>query len=269
MDAIELRTDTPSTFDRNAFLEAVADHHVRFVAQLRTLTPQEWGAPSRNADWNVQDTVRHLCDTSVLLRDHLAARTDPFPPGFDPRTTPREWLRGSTGETPDETLARLESVTEDVVKISREAVAEGLELEMHAPYGPVDWSVLLLHWFWDRWVHERDVLAPLDRPGVTGDDGSFLATAYALFVAGAVARLFGLRTEVSLALSGTGGGRFTLQVGDSVVLSATPGPQDGPEAAEVGDALSGRGGPLTNHVPLTDEQASALGALGAFFTTPV
>lgn len=269
MDAIELRTDAASTFDRSGFLEAVADHHVRFVAQLRALTPQEWAAPSRNADWNVQDTVRHLCDTSVLVRDHVAARTDPFPPGFDPRTTPREWLEGSAGETPGETLARLESVTEDVVKMSREAVAEGLELEMHAPYGPVDWSVLLLHWFWDRWVHERDVLAPFGRPGVTGDDGSFLATAYALFVAGAVARLFGLQTEVSLALSGTGGGRFTLQVGDTAVLSATPGSQDGPEAAAVGDALSGRGAPLTDLVPLTDEQASALGALGVFFTTPV
>lgn len=269
MDAIELRTDAPSTFDRNAFLEAVADHHVRFVAQLRALKPHEWAAPSRNADWTVQDTVRHLCDTSVLLRDHVAARTDPFPPGFDPRTTPREWLEGSSGDTPDETLARLESVTEDILKMSREAVAEGLQFEMHAPYGPVDWSVLLLHWFWDRWVHERDVLTPFGRPGVTGHDGSFLATAYALFVAGAVARLFGLRTEISLALSGTGAGRFTLQVDDAAVLSAKPGSQDGPETAAVGDALSGRGLPLTDLMPLTKEQAGALGALAAFFTTPI
>ena len=26
------------------------------------------------------------------------------------------------------------------------------------PYGPMGWTVLLLHLFWDSWIHERDVL---------------------------------------------------------------------------------------------------------------
>ena len=37
-------------------------------------------------------------------------------------------------------------------------MAQGLRFDVRLPYGPMDWTVLLLHAFWDSWIHERDVL---------------------------------------------------------------------------------------------------------------
>jgi hypothetical protein len=37
-------------------------------------------------------------------------------------------------------------------------LARGSTSAVRLPYGPMDWTVLLFHLFWDSWIHKRDVL---------------------------------------------------------------------------------------------------------------
>jgi hypothetical protein len=55
----------------------------------------------------------------------------------------------------------------------------------------VDWTVRVLHGLWDSWLHERDVLLPQGIEHPTDGDATVYATAYGLFIAAAVASVFG------------------------------------------------------------------------------
>jgi len=154
-----LRTAGACDFDPERLLEVFGEQRQRFVTVLRGFAPDDWAAPTRCADWSAHDVVRHLCDCNALAAsagpdDHtldLAA-------GFDPRTTPRGWLTASADEPPDATLTRFVATTEELLALLRTRLAQNRKFDIRLPYGPMDWTVLVLHGFWDSWLHERDVL---------------------------------------------------------------------------------------------------------------
>jgi hypothetical protein len=111
--------------------------------------------------------------------------------GYDPRITPREWLTTSAGESPDATLSRFLATTEKRRALDRARLAEGARFNVRMPYGQVDWTVRVLHGLWDSWLHERDVLLPQGIEHPTDGDATVYATAYGLFIAAAVASVFG------------------------------------------------------------------------------
>ena len=45
----------------------------------------------------------------------------------------------------------------------------------------MDWTVFVLHAFWDSWLHERDILLARGTGHPTDDDATGYATAYGLF----------------------------------------------------------------------------------------
>jgi len=99
--------------------------------------------------------------------------------------------------------------------------------------------------------------------------GRKYATAYGLFIAAAVASMFGDQIREKLTLGGDGGGVFDLDSRGAVTLTVTRMTTTGPPAAEVADALAGRS-PAT--AVLGDVPAStraALSHLANFFNTPV
>ena len=103
----------------------------------------------------------------------------------------------------------------------------------------------------------------------TDDDATAYATAYGLFIAAAVASMFGDQVREKLTLGGDGGGVFDLDSRGAVTLTVTRMTTTGPPAAEVADALAGRS-PAT--AVLGDVPAStraALSHLANFFNTPV
>ncbi len=55
----------------------------------------------------------------------------------------------------------------------------------------MDWTVLVLHAFWDSWIHERDVLLAHGTDHPTSGDATAYAAAYGLFIAAAVASMLG------------------------------------------------------------------------------
>ena len=99
----------------------------------------------------------------------------------------------------------------------------------------------------------------------TDDDATAYATAYGLFIAAAVASMFGDQVQEKLTL---GGGVFELDTRGAVTLTVTRMTTTGPPAAVVADALAGRS-PAT--AVLGDVPAStraALSHLAGFFNTP-
>jgi len=87
----------------------------------------------------------------------------------------------------------------------------------------MDWTVRVLHGFWDSWLHERDVLLARGREHPTDGGATVYATAYGLFIAAAVAVVFGDQVQEKLTLGGAGGGVFDLDNRDGVTLTVTPG----------------------------------------------
>ncbi len=267
---LQLRTGRTCDIDPQHLIDVFGAQRQRFIAVLQGFGPGDWAAPTRCADWSAHDVVRHLCDAN---RIGIAARADDgtldVTAGFDPRTTPREWLAASAGESPGATLGRLMATTEELLVLARERLAQGRRFDVRLPYGPMDWTVLMLHGFWDSWVHERDVLLARGTEHPTDGDATAYATAYGLFIAAAVASMFGSQVQEKLKLSGNGGGLFDLDSRDGVTLTVSRVRTAGPPAAEVADALAGRSDIAAALGDVPASSVAALSALADFFNTPV
>jgi hypothetical protein len=189
--------------------------------------------------------------------------------GFDPRTAPRQWLTASADDSPEDTLTRLAATTEAVFGVLRARLVEGRVFDATLPYGPMDWTVLVLHGFWESWLHERDVLLAKGMAERSSDDADFYATAYGVFIAAVVASMLGEPVQETLNLSGDGGGVFHLDSSrGATTLTATRVAVAGPLAAEVTDAVGGRGVVATVLPDLPTATRTPLSYLADFFNSP-
>ena len=264
-----LRTAGACDLDPHHLLEVFGEQRRRFVAVLREFGADDWAAPTRCTGWSAHDVVRHLCDGNAIAAGAGPEdRTLDHAAGFDPRITPRGWLTASVGESPEATLNRLETTTEELLTLLRARLAQGRRFNVHLPLGPMDWTVFVLHGFWDSWLHERDVLLARNAEHPASDDATSYAVAYGLFISAAVASLFGDPVRDKLTLSGDGGGIFDLDSSGAVTLTVTRVTTAGPPAAEVTDALAGRG-PTAALGGLPTSSRAALSHLAEFFNTPV
>ena len=264
-----LRTAGACDLDPEHLLEVFGQQRRRFVAVLRGFGPDDWAAPTRCADWSAHDVVRHLCDATAFATAAGADdRTLDMTAGFDPRITPREYLAASAGESPAATLSRLVATTSELLACARGRLAGGSRFDVYVPYGPMDWTVLILHLFWDSWIHERDVLLARGNEHPTSDDATGYAAAYGLFISAVVASLFGDPVRDTLMLGGDSGGIFDLDSRGAVTLTVSREHAAGPPAAEVTDALAGRG-PTAALGDLPGSSRAALSHLAEFFNTPV
>ena len=265
-----LQTGGASDFDPGHLLDVWAGQRQRFITVLQGFGPGDWAAPTRCTAWSAQDVVRHLCDTNLK-----AAAIGPgdstldVTAGYDPRITPGQWLTASDGEAPDATLTRFAATTEERFALDRARLARGARFDVRLPYGPMDWTVRALHGFWDSWLHERDVLLPQGLEHPTGGDATVYAATYGLFIAAAVAAVFGDQVREKLTLGGDGGGVFDLDNRDGVTITVTPAATAGPPAAEVVDALAGRPPAAAVLGDLPARSRAALVHMANFFNTPV
>jgi uncharacterized protein (TIGR03083 family) len=265
-----LRTKGAGDFDPGHLLDVFEEQRQRFVTVLRGFGPGDWAAPTRCTDWSAHDVVRHLCDGNMKAAAIGSDdRTLDLTTGYDPRITPREWLTASAGESPDATLSRFVATTGERLSRDRARLARGMRFDVRMPYGPVDWTVRVLHGFWDSWLHERDVLLARGADHPTGRDATVYAAAYGLFIAAAVAAAFGDPVQERLALGGDGGGGFDLDSRGGVTLTVTPSIAAGPPAPQVTDALAGRPPAAAVLGDLPPSSRAALLHMANFFNTPV
>jgi len=264
-----LQTKGECDFGPGHLLDVFSQQRQRFVTVLRGFGPGDWAAPTRCAEWSAQDVVRHLCDTNMrAIAVEPDDRTLDISAGYDPRVTPRQWLTASVGESPGATLSRFLVTTQGRFAADRARLAQGREFDVRMPFGPVDWTVRMLHGFWDSWLHERDVLLAQGREHPTDSDSTGYATAYGLFVAAAVASVFGDPVTEKLILGGDGGGVFDLGNRDGVTLTVTRVTTAGPSAAQVTDALAGRAPAAGVLGDLPAGSRTALLYMADFFNTP-
>jgi uncharacterized protein (TIGR03083 family) len=287
---LALRVGGECDIDPGHLIEVYAAQRQRFISILAGFGPADWAAPTRCAEWSAHQVVRHLCDVNGRV---TAAAPDSEPPDagapFDARVTPREWLTATDGETPDATLARFKSTSLDMLEAGRAWLAEGRSFDVRLPYGSADWTVQVLHVFWDSWIHERDVLLARGAGHPSSDDATAYAIAYGVFIAAVIAARNGGQVQETLTLGGPGGGTFAVDTSGGVTVTASRGAasQDtasagtasrgtasratrtGAPAALVADALAGRGRPLAELLPgLPAGSQAALSTMARYFNTP-
>src|SRR5262249_8679146 len=260
-----LRTRGACDLDPEHLLDVFREQRQRFVAVLRGFGPDDWAAPTRCADWSVHEVVRHLCEGNAIAAGTVD-RTVDVTAGFDPRITPRGWLTASAEELPDATLGRLMATTEKLLVLGRDRLARSRRFDVRLPYGPMDWTVLVLHVFWDSWIHERDVLLARGTEHPTADDATSYVTAYGLFLAAAVASMFGDPVQEKLKLVG---GVFDLDSRGPITLTVDRVATEGPLAPGLPDALAGRSSFAGALGDLPINSRAALSHLADFFNTPV
>ncbi len=263
-----LRAGGPCDIDPQHLLDVWAAQRQRFAAVLRRFGPDDWAAPTRCADWSAHDVIRHLCDCNAIAAGTDAHALD-LTAGFDPRITPRGWPALSADESPSASFSRFLATTAELLALLRDRLAHGLRFDVCLPYGPMDWTILVLHAFWDSWLHERDVLLARGREHPTDGDATGYAAAYGVFIAGAVAAMFGEQVQQTLTLGGDGGGVFKLNTHGTVTLTASRVTTAGPSAAEATDALAGRAPATAALGGLPASSRAALLHMATFFNTPV
>jgi fatty-acyl-CoA synthase len=264
-----LRTGGECDVDPGYLLDVFGRQRQRFVTALHGFGPADWAAPTRCADWCAHEVVRHLCDgTAILIAAGPDDRTLDRAERFDPRTTPRTWLAASAGESPGATLGRFAATTGELLALARGRLARGRRFDVRLPYGPADWTVLMLHAFWDSWIHERDVLLARGADHPTDGDATAYATAYGVFIAAAVASMFGDQVRQKLTLGGDGGGVFDVDGRRRVTVTVDRMDAAGPGAAAVADALAGRA-PIAAAFPdLPAGSRAALSRMSDVFRAP-
>jgi fatty-acyl-CoA synthase len=256
-------------FDPEHLIEVFTAQRQRFVRVLEGFGPGDWAAPTRWAGWSAHDVVRHLCDCNTIgLAVGPGDGTLDQAEGFDPRITPCQLLIASQGESPGATLGRFVTTTTELLVLARDRLAQGRRFNVRLPYGPMDWTVLMLHGFWDSWLHERDVLLARGDDHPTDGDATAYATNYGVFIAAAVASRFGCHVQQKLTLGGDGGGIFEVDSRDGVTLTVHQMTAEGPRAAEVADALAGRAQIAAVLPDLPADSRAALSLLAGFFQTP-
>jgi uncharacterized protein (TIGR03083 family) len=271
--AIELGTGIGLRATQPAITHALRAQRTRLHDTLRVVGADDWRAPTRCSDWNVQEVALHVCGASRAIRSVLAGERPQVEENFDPRTSPNVYVDLHSPEAPAETLQRMRE-TSDALFAVVDGMGEARDDKVAAVWGsPVDWRLLATHGLWDGWLHERDILLPLGRAQATGDEEARLAVAYGLLMAGVMAAFMQLPLDTELRLDGVGGGTFALRVEDGEALvRAVPargaGSSSQGEAVVVADALSGRGAEVGDVLAVDADLVTTLSHLRAFLLTP-
>lgn len=147
----------------------------RLARALASFDKQQWAHPSRCAGWSNRDVIVHLDSTNTFWTFSIAAglRGEPtrLLATFDPVASPAQMVAGSNLTTTAEILDRFAASTEALVAALEALDTDGWDTAAEAPPGHVSISALAHHALWDSWVHERDIMLPLDiTPDVEADE---------------------------------------------------------------------------------------------------
>lgn len=154
--------------------------NVELVALLRSLSPDEWDAPTVAGAWTVKDVAAHLTDT-VLRRLSLHRDGHSRPGPFDPNAANREWVVAAQRLSTAVTIDLLE-------RYGAEQAAFFGSLD---PFAPAKWGVSWAgeeesaNWFdvarelTERWHHQQQIR---DATGRSPLYETYLAPVIATFV---------------------------------------------------------------------------------------
>lgn len=253
--ALADRTSTPRrpALDRREAMRLAADEYDRVVSQLRSLSPQDWQAPSGCPPWDVRALAAHMlgmAEMAASLREQLRQMRKAKRAGgvfIDALTALQVDERADM--TPQQILDRFSQVAPRAAKARRRApgLVRGRAMPDPQPVGgrpdsPVEsWTfgylvdVILTR---DPWMHRTDIAAATNRPlHLTPEHDGVL-------VADVVQEWAGRHGQpCRLTLTGPAGGSWSFGAG---------GPQLQHDAVDFCRVLAGRGqgeGLLRTEVP--------------------
>ncbi|MFH8534712.1 maleylpyruvate isomerase family mycothiol-dependent enzyme [Streptomyces tendae] len=240
----------------------------RFIGLLTSLSSAEWQHPSRCEGWSIHDVTRHVRDVALIQTAGLARRPNPFGnQPFDPRTSPAGWLERSRAESPEQTLDELSRLAAEEADLIGRRIHEPSDRLSTSPFGrKVHWSVRTLHTFWDAWLHEGDVAAPLGLPVLRDDADLQLAVLYGLLLAATPAAWTGEHLEAALSLEGSPSGGYLIgHDADEIIITAgaPSGASLRAEAIRLIESLAGRGAGLPQVLTGPPDVVARLGLLRA------
>jgi uncharacterized protein (TIGR03083 family) len=208
---------------------AVRQQRTRLRATLRSLTPEQWDAPSRCEKWSVKDVVSHLVATdrfwAISFRAGINGDPTRFLASFDPVASPEQMVDGMRALAADDVLAQYETQAEALFGALDEVTDWSVLAE--APPGHIPVNAAALHGLWDAWIHERDIAIPLGLPTTEDADEMALVLRYAAALSPAFSVSTGAgRTGALVVVATDPDVVFTVEVGDRVVVRDGAG--DGP-----------------------------------------
>lgn len=244
-------------------VELLAGHHERLIATWQSFTPAQWAHQSRNTEWTVHHTVRHVAD--AMDRVKAAANGEPTldKNDFDPRSTPTAWLTTSEGESPGATIERFAEASASHRASISDRLTSGDNARERTVYGTAHWTVNVVHVLWDSWLHERDVLLPLGQPARSSHEEERLVGLYGLLMALVPSMRFGQSVSSTVQLCGLGIRTIEVSCDASSLRSAeVPAVATAISGAmpAVVDALAGRGGAVADVLPGAPAELSFLAA---------
>ncbi|MFI7612068.1 maleylpyruvate isomerase family mycothiol-dependent enzyme [Nonomuraea terrae] len=257
--------------DPEAVREALYTHRTRLAGRLAELSPADWTAPTRCAEWTVHEVARHLVDVAEF---HVACLTGRLVHSrfggfreFDPTSTPGEWLRDSAGRSPEQTIDALVTLTEAEHDSLGRLIDAGASATVTSPLGGRwHWSVLSLHILWDAWMHERDMSATLRAGRPQSAAIQRLVALYGLLVSASAAARSGEVPQVTVRLAGSPDDMYEISgpPGDvRVTAGATSSPHlSGPFEAVL-ESVAGRGPRLAEVVGVSNPAVEHLSRLTA------
>lgn len=248
-----LSTEQGANLDAEQLVATLASQHERMIATWESLSTEQWNQRSRNADWTVHETARHVADVIEAIASQVSDEPWPFEEvPFDPNSTPDLWLAQSASDSPDRTIERYAKVADRYRAGIRERFAAGYTGTGLTPYGPAHWTMAVVHGFWDAWIHERDIGVPLGMDPTGTAEERRLAALYGLLLAAIPARMMEMPFEVEVRFTGPVeiAARAAHEDGavTSVERTGTSGELIGDLCRSV-DALAGRGSSVAEVLP--------------------
>lgn len=253
-----------------AVRQILASRRQALLDLLQNMPNSYWDMRSRCSDWSVHQVVRHVRDAAKIHVARLGGGAFPFSSSerFDPKTSPASWMAHSEGETPRETVGQLVQIfKEEDLLFARRVGQNAPDLVPGPLRRKLHWSVSSVHFLWDSWMHERDICVPLGLTTVTGDDEMRLVTMYALLVAAAPPAWDREYVDVTLGLSGSPDGAYSVtHEGDNVYVRAGGSPEFSGPMEAVLDSLAGRGPELSEVLGASGQAVRKLAILRAIAT---
>lgn len=235
--------------DPTDVLRPLVGQRRRLETTLASLTPDQWAAPSRCSGWSVRDVVAHLAGINPLFVHSavagLAGEPTRLMQQFDPAATPPLMVDAMGEMQPEEVLELFVSTNDDLFTMVERLTEEQWSTPAESVPGDVTIRLLMSHALWDAWVHERDIVLPLNITPTVETEEVTASLRYVAALSPAFAFGAGIEYRGEFALEASDAEfSFVMAVDDSVDVRVGAVATDAPvlrgTAVELTEALSTR-----------------------------
>ena len=194
--------------DPTAILDPTIRQRRRLAATIVGLTDTEWAHPSRCEGWSARErhraSRRHQRLLDTVDRRGAPRRTDPVPRERSiPLTSPARSVARSQQLSSAEVRDRFIESTDALCTLLESLGTDDWTLLAEAPPGHVTISAVAHHALWDAWVHERDILLPLEADAGAADDEVTACLRWVAALGPTLARSRGVNDHGRLAIRAT------------------------------------------------------------------